>query len=94
MNVFSGICQHCHSRCLLCFAAGAAPHGGLPAAGAAEGLGVGLHLGGAGEEDEGHLPHPQPVQLRRHQQVSDRRGVVSRQRPGKPARGAGGGLGA
>lgn len=72
---------------------GAAPHWGLPQAGSAEGLGVGLHLGCAGEEDEGDLPHPEPLQLRRHQQVSDRWGVVSCQWPGKPAGGAGRGLG-
>lgn len=35
-----------------------------------------------GEEDEGHLPHPQPVQHRRHPEVSDRRGVVPRLRHG------------
>lgn len=50
-------------------------------------------MGDPGEEDEGHLPHPQLVQLRRDQQVPDRRGVVPRKRPSCPAEGAGGRLG-
>lgn len=43
------------------------------------------------EEDEGHLPHPQPLQHRRDAEVSDRRGVVSRLRSGlHPVRSASG----
>ena len=37
---------------------GSAPHWWLPEASAAQSLGDGLLVGGAGEEDEGHLPHP------------------------------------
>lgn len=82
-----------NSRSFLACTVGPLPDGGLPEAGVEQGFGVCVHVGDPGEEDEGHLPHPQPVQLRRHQQVPDRRGVVPRKRPARPAEGAGGRLG-
>lgn len=45
---------------------GSVPDGGLPEAGVEQSLGVRVHVGDPGKEDEGHLSYPQPVQLRRH----------------------------
>lgn len=50
--------------------------GEVPGRGAGQGGAGAAHLARAGAEDEGHLPRPQPVQLRCHREVPHRRGLV------------------
>lgn len=57
---------------------GAEPNGGPQTAGSAGRGQGGARVVHQGQEDESHLPHTQPVQHRRHPEVSHRRGVVSR----------------